>query len=685
MTGTLTLIFQRVYLRPGRDSTKTPIHARQPFLVAIVALFTLSGLIGIIDPLFTTTAAGSRASLNLHYINADEDIVTGEYTDTLTAGQRRYYNLRISNIGSEDVDSSLSFDAHPPGWTLMFENSETTMAERIDADGYIELYVIVTAPANISQSHDQLIRVIATVDGTGEQFYGDLTIEVLPPSFTIHDPDLSANVGFEENVAFDLNITNLFDTADEIEAEVNGAISYANSSKQDHWTYSLDPASLTLGGYETEMMVLTVRTPLSREYASSHIGVVFDLRIISAATGYEQTHVVSVKISQQVQLNITLDPPQCTAQPAGTANFTVHLRNDGTHTATVSPTVRSGPQGWNLNFDPLSVTAVPDGDTTFRAQVRLPRDAVAGQHIIGCELTAQSSSFTFDLAVNVEQAYGIGLNLTENGYLIRRGAENVVPLLVDNNGNGRDLLRLRFLHIPSSWSLGVRAVTVGDAPDGAVQERDLTHPFPLEEGNRYLDPNSPQISELNLSAPPHARLRVEFVIEAEAPGAARIYNITVYGTTTDEPSHTVRIPLRFQASALELSNIHWSPSTPRHGDTMTFKVTVSNRLKSDSGPFDIVLSIDNEPVDTVRVATIAGNYSTEAKLNYEAKEGEHLMTVALAGEIISEAQPVKESHPLTVKAAQEEGLPGFGPVSLLIGIALLVLLLKALGGARPSR
>lgn len=118
------------------------------------------------------------------------------------------------------------------------------------------------------------------------------------------------------------------------------------------------------------------------------------------------------EVTGSPQLVLTTPSERLNASgPAGTATPVVLLlRNDGSAPAEAVTVSASPPSGWEVEFEPASIAAVPAGESVeVTARVTPARDAIAGDYVVSFRASSERDEAASDVRFTVETSATWGL------------------------------------------------------------------------------------------------------------------------------------------------------------------------------------------------------------------------------------------------------------------------------------
>ena len=206
--------------------------------------------------------------------------------------------------------------------------------------------------------------------------------------------------------------------------------------------------------------------------------------------------------------DVTLSPAGNTSaatDPGAPVNFSLTLTNPALNRDNYTLGLTGLPAGWNASFPTTVNEVASNASAGVELTVTPDADATAGNHTVTLIATSEgntSRSDAVELTVNVNQTYGVTLDLPV-------GSQRVLPdtwvgyaVLITNTGNGDDTFELSS---GIDWSAEIR---VGGAPAGTVM----------------LGPNETAEAELRLRPPGSAdwndQREVDFTALSQNDGSA---------------------------------------------------------------------------------------------------------------------------------------------------------------------
>ena len=453
-----------------------------------------------------------------------------------------YFDLRVVNYESENLDVDLSYDESLlPEWTVLY-NNETTWSKMVPGDTTTTVTIGVTAPNNAVAVETVWLRLLASVSGFEDNYF---------------DANITVNQEFDLSVGCFCDIQLLGNTTELAGISVfnkgNGPdifeVSYSgewieNSTEM----YSFD-------SFEIKQLSFPVNSGSAAPGTQSQVNVtVKSTTSILAGDEVSDSAILYFTVSGMRALessSIVLNQGE-----SGVYDIAiVSLIESDSPTSRVITEV-SGDSYWWVNFDNTeefdnkNTLIVPIGQPEiFSFTVEVPEDAPSGSYQFTLKVTdynepSHVSTLTYNLFVN--QKFDIVLEKTSQPLSINPGENGEWGLRIINNGNGLDQISFGVVGLPDDWNYSFSDSMI-EIPSGPPGENLASISLFLEVPNTAL----PTTYEFNVSA----------------QSLGTIVNLTLNLTL-----NTI-----YQISATETSAIEL---TGQPGETVYFQFDVKNKGNS---------------------------------------------------------------------------------------------------------
>lgn len=290
-------------------------------------------------------------------------------------GDKVSFDLTISSARAADI--ALSLDGVPTGWTASllgggYVVDGVSVTPR--KDGAVRLDVDVPADATAGTS---TIRVTAVGGGgrdvlpvsirVSEEAAGDISLTTTTPALTG-----SSDASF----SFDLEFRN--DTAQDVTVSVS-------ATGDQGWDVSAtltgeDQAASTVvesGGTQN----VTVSATAPADAAAGVYPVTVEARAGDRTTSADLT--IEVTGSYSMTLSTPNDLLSASGSAGAATTQTFEVTNTGTAPLTEVTVTASPPTGWDVTFDPASLTSIdPQQTGTLTATITPSSEAVAGDYVV---------------------------------------------------------------------------------------------------------------------------------------------------------------------------------------------------------------------------------------------------------------------------------------------------------------
>lgn len=223
---------------------------------------------------------------------------------------------------------------------------------------------------------------------------------------------------------------------------------------------------------ETVLLNATWRPPFPGEQTIIVRAKTFAGVLERLDTSGDNVQLLTIRVRSK-GLDISL-PQDLTVQPGKVANATITVHNRGDIDDAYRLTLE-GPEDWRALFlgrGEETVLAVRNHSSAdLQLQLGPPAHAEAGPYPIRIHARSENGTeaLVAELIASVPQEFGIRFTL-EPEHLLLPG-KRFLPLLLQNGGNGLDLVTVRARVLPPGWSLEAQTIPVG--PLAKVEARVL--------------------------------------------------------------------------------------------------------------------------------------------------------------------------------------------------------------------
>ena len=327
---------------------------------------------------------------------ADAITLTTPYPAVAVApGSNVNFDISVTTDSAGRVD--LAVAGAPAGWTAVLRGGGFTV-DGVETDGSTATKVTlnVTVPADAAAGTQRLDVRGVTASGASATLPVDIRVSPSAAGDVTLTTDVPQLKGASDaTFRFTLTLTN--DTPDELTFSV---IATGPAS----WTVDAQVGSqaqaasvVVAAGANT---TVTVNAKPAADTAAGAYPIAVD-----ATSGSRSAHAdLAVEITGSYKLALsTLDGRLNMNATAGSASdLTVLLTNTGTADVTEAALTADAPNGWNVTFDPPTVTVPAGGQVQSVAHVTPSSDAIAGDYVATFRATASVATASTQIRVTIE-------------------------------------------------------------------------------------------------------------------------------------------------------------------------------------------------------------------------------------------------------------------------------------------
>ncbi len=313
-------------------------------------------------------------------------------------------SIRTASAGRVD----LSLSDVPTGWTATLRGGGF-LINGVHSDGTegAEVTLDVSVPAGAA-SGVQRIEVRADSDGSTATL--PIDIRVAPNaagevSLTTDFPELKG----ASNASFRFNLTLSNDTPDDLTFGVvaTGPQGWTVDAKV---TSQAQAASAIVKAGDTTAIEVTVEAPENAP------GDVYPISVEATSGGRTAHADLSVEITGSYELNLTTPDGRLSANASAglQTDLSVTVQNTGTADIEGVKLSATTPTGWEVTFEPETVTVPAGGDVQVTAHLTPSGDAIAGDYVTTFRASSDLASATSEMRVTIETSLvwgvvGVGL------------------------------------------------------------------------------------------------------------------------------------------------------------------------------------------------------------------------------------------------------------------------------------
>lgn len=398
-------------------------------------------------------------------------------------------------------------------------------------------------------------------------------------------------------VAFTLTVTSGSNNPTGVDLTVDGVLG---------WDLQLSSGSVQLAPGASTQVTLTVSIPRNAPPGSKETLTVESVAT-REGTAFDSLTVSVTVVDQVFLLDLTLLVAKVQLASGDTVDIEGYVVNRGNNQDNVSLFVDTE-EGWTFSFDPAYLLLDRGAVGAFVLHLTAPPGlSASGDDVFN--VSARSRGMAFETVAPLEVVY----NLAELGMTPAN-----LSLSPKNPASGQTVtLQAK---VTNGGSVAARNVLVTVVADGEELARTTIGTIP---------PGGVGVATITLVAEPGSRLlRVTVDPEGTVPELDEGNNVATITLTVTSPDLSVTS-----------RDIVLDPSYPVEGEEATLLVTVLNKATLPTGPFDVAISLDGEPLGTLAVDDgLAGGSNTTLEIVWNASVGRHEFSVRLDpdGQVLEE-------------------------------------------------
>ena len=375
---------------------------------------------------------------------------SGGKNKDIEAGKSEVYSIELTNKGNDYDDFNITVvpgDWQADGWTATVEPSSVT---DLGPNDPLILSEVLTVEAPEDASADDKgripIKVCSEADPTKCKTVTTTSTvtQEFEPSLLIIGED-TKNVEPEEEVTFDINITNDGNGEDKITLTlIGGNASWASFSGQSSFTLQRDTTGST---------IVRVSPPKGTTQANNY-------QIIIKATSEDGTTIdtkpIFVNVDQVFDVSATVKSGESSLQyadPDTTIEWNITITNKGNGEDTFRLTLEGAKADWGSIQDQIDL--VKDEAKDVILLVNVPEEAVLGDYKIYILATSDedptNATGNTSVTISVNQKYDIGVTIIPSSKEADPDTFVNYTVEIANKGTGEDTFDLTVDEKPAGW------------------------------------------------------------------------------------------------------------------------------------------------------------------------------------------------------------------------------------------
>ncbi len=589
-------------------------------------------------------------------VTHDVSLTCRNPVSTVYPGKSVSYNLFVTNIG--DVPERIKIIGlmgAPEGWDyeITGPHLDDQGVVHLDPKKGTNLTVHVFSPED-AKANDNATVTIQAYDMDKPEASANVILRTLvtPIFYLIWEADITEkwiDPGGTDH--FEMTLTNY--------GNVVGAaqISVEIASDLRGWDAFLDKEQVQLRGGESTKIQLTVTVP-ERALAGQR------LVLRTVAETFELTQKAQIETTAFVNIIHELEPQLETDKvmvyPGGEASYLVEVFNQGNGEDRIDLYVEGGQPGWVVTFEyqDLEINKIiisPQLSKTLTVVVRTPYEAEAG--IFDTKIMLRDSGgndYEVEVRTEVIQIYEIDMTCSQVHQKGTPGGVLIYPMMLENLGNGHDIIDLDVTSIPDGWTYNFK-----DAGGEVVEQVELQY------GDRIDFKLNVWVSDTHMETEETLTVKAQSVFDLAQQDQIQL-------------TAEIRMP------DLRIQSVEFNPQNIRENKVVQIRVQLENI--GTGGANDVVVEFyDNGKFiseDSISYITTGISGNATAVFTWLPKAGKHNLRFIVDpptnnkpnGNVLESAED-NNVHLVTKNASGEDQLPWpSAPFVLLamLGVALLV-------------
>lgn len=335
--------------------------------------------------------AQANDSLKNIYLTTDYPSVT------LQAGDISTLNLSLQNHGVPPERFDLSVSGVPKGWKAdLLGGGQPVAAAMPGNDARLSLQLRLDIPDQKDQGPFTLKVLAKSRERTLELPVQVHLADELPAKLTLQT-DLPQLTG-STNTNFDYQLTVKNDSGKDmlVSLAAQAPRFFDTSFTEGYGSQQINAVPIKAG--ESKDIKLNVRPP-SMAATGEHT-----IKVTASADGTSATTELKMQLTGQPELSVAGPDGimSATAQAGSASSVPLIIRNTGSVTAKDISLNATGPNGWDIRFEPAKIDQIEPGkSTTVQASITPSEQSLAGDYMVNVSARAQGQSSDSDLRISV--------------------------------------------------------------------------------------------------------------------------------------------------------------------------------------------------------------------------------------------------------------------------------------------
>jgi uncharacterized membrane protein len=410
---------------------------------------------------------------------------------------------------------------------------------------------------------------------------------------------------------------------------------------------SFAPEHLTLMSNAMDTTEVTLTAPTGIQAGDSKAFLVIAKGTTS--TGVVEASITLVaKIGYIGGINVSIERAENSSLPGKKVCYTISVENIGNGDDTVELSPYQLDQNWKTPKFLLDNESITSFELRFKElkdiilEVEIPENALAGNHLVGINVSAtgmHSTSILF-VIVNVTQVFDGVLEVFDDvqnqyTYTLTRsilfGGNKLITLRLKNPGNGVDTFNLNIKDLGPAWVGYMASVSNIDGYTPNIITKDFSGILDLHGTPKmYSRVGDQELSSVNLVMYPGDVLWVSIYVKTSSNAESEDFSVslTSQGGTDETPiDNLVAITLNVKFADLEFTD-ELKHSSANAGELMSIMAHVRNKGDIEVRDVMVTLYIDGTPVKSQTLGVLQpsgaqGSTDKVVSFSWQADEGTH--------------------------------------------------------------
>ena len=414
----------------------------------------------------------------VHSIEISQNILEG----SIDPGKNIKYEIQLENLGNGDEEINLiinnSQSDEQGGWGVLIETGLEPL--EIEIGKLDTTSVRITPPLNAA-ANEQL-KIVFDI------FSGDIFLDSITTITTVNQTH-HINIECDENeksgkpseiVNYVLNLTNNGNGEETFLLELSGE----NIDLCD-----LSDTYISLNSNNYTDIYLDVLIPNNAK-AWEKADITISVLSLDRTQKYSSMNILT-NVSQIFDLKIETENKEIFVESGTDFEFDVNIENLGNGVDNITLSISGIPTNWEIDLP--TINTLIDSESSFTKSIKLsiPETALASE-MATLVFTIKSNNFGdfildyMNLTVYVNQNYEIELKCTNPSKEVIIGESVEYKIEVENKGNGKDTIILKFSGLNSDWAYLSESVAVLEAGESKDISLFIKPPANVKVGENAL-------------------------------------------------------------------------------------------------------------------------------------------------------------------------------------------------------